>query len=592
MIHFRPHLGLPVLAKELIEQANRRRTYIIRFLYALMLFGICSIIFYVMMLEVRHNSLELLGQGRWMFEFLLWVQIGGIYLLLPAMLSGVIAGEKERNTLVLLLLTRLGPWEILIQKLLSRFVVIFTFILLNSPLLAVTYTFGGVSGEQLFLGMYTLLLTSLQVGAFAIMCSAFCRTTAVAFIASYIGLGLLYLLLPFMYEVLPIWLWGAYGADYNEVNALALLPMYSYLTRITGGTGLNAGSDWSLVSESIPVFLSIAIFLLAGRWYLTARAMLSPRNPVVLMFRRLDRFFGRINTKVAGGIEIIRSSRGGAGAGGGGGGGGELPDEKPVAWLERTRRAIARPHYLLRLLLVAMFPTSLLCYISFQIGTDALSLCVFIAWPVLVLWLTILAAGTFASERTGQTLHVLLTTPLSTRQIVREKVGALWRFAMVLALPLATIHFFEAWIEYRAHGVNALAYLAIAFASIVIYVSLIVWLAVWLGMWMKTQVRATITAVALLIAVCIMPFIMAVPVLLIAEFTNIRADAVWGVMLASPLIILPALELGDLLRWSPAWSPAWVFGLHFAGYAALALAIRAVCYTAADRLLGRVAPPR
>ena len=33
-----PQLGLPLLTKELIEQAARRRTYFVRMLYAAMLF--------------------------------------------------------------------------------------------------------------------------------------------------------------------------------------------------------------------------------------------------------------------------------------------------------------------------------------------------------------------------------------------------------------------------------------------------------------------------------------------------------------------------------------------------------------------------
>ena len=35
----RRHLGMPLLAKELTEQAARRRTYVIRFLYAALLFA-------------------------------------------------------------------------------------------------------------------------------------------------------------------------------------------------------------------------------------------------------------------------------------------------------------------------------------------------------------------------------------------------------------------------------------------------------------------------------------------------------------------------------------------------------------------------
>ena len=42
----RPHFGLPLLGKELLEQAARKRTYVIRTLYASLLFFVCYLMFY------------------------------------------------------------------------------------------------------------------------------------------------------------------------------------------------------------------------------------------------------------------------------------------------------------------------------------------------------------------------------------------------------------------------------------------------------------------------------------------------------------------------------------------------------------------
>ena len=45
-------------------------------------------------------------------------------------------------------MTRLGPFTILFEKLLSRLVPMFTFLLLSLPLMAFAYSLGGVSTRR------------------------------------------------------------------------------------------------------------------------------------------------------------------------------------------------------------------------------------------------------------------------------------------------------------------------------------------------------------------------------------------------------------------------------------------------------------
>src|SRR5262245_66682174 len=75
---------LPLLAKELNEQAARKRTYILRFAYAALLFvGACGL-FYGNFLQGGNGSSRGLGQGKLMFEKLVKIQFVGIYLFVPA----------------------------------------------------------------------------------------------------------------------------------------------------------------------------------------------------------------------------------------------------------------------------------------------------------------------------------------------------------------------------------------------------------------------------------------------------------------------------------------------------------------------------
>src|SRR5262245_86896 len=147
-----PHFGLPLLGKELIEQAARKRTYVIRTLYASLLFFVCCLMFYDTLRIGATSPFAVLGRGRQMYDILVGLQFAGIYLFMPALACGVITHEKERASLQLLFLTRLGPWTILFEKLTSRLVPMFGFLLLSLPLLAYAYTLGGISPGHLWNG--------------------------------------------------------------------------------------------------------------------------------------------------------------------------------------------------------------------------------------------------------------------------------------------------------------------------------------------------------------------------------------------------------------------------------------------------------
>ena len=632
---------MPVLGKELTEQAQRKRTYVVRFLYALLLFGAGGMLFKMMLLDFADRPHLLLGEGRWMFEFLFWVQVGGIALLLPAMLCGVVTSEKEHATLTLLMLTRLTPWEVLLQKLGSKLIVIGTYVLLNLPLLAVAYSFGGVSGEQLGLAIYTLVVVALQVGAFALLCSCFFRTTTVAFIASYVGLGIIYAAPPIVLAIVDEFK----GVYIDEGWYLWPFPFSAYAWHVTLGDEFPPFAAW-LMDElrnfylvewvlsfakglsptlmyvigvallSLPAWLSTALFLFLARFFLVRRAFLRPFNPILALFRRLDRFFQFAN-RITGGVEVIRSRP-------------SLPDEKPVAWLEKTRRAVARPHYLIRILVVTMVPTVFFCIFVLALSKsgpvhEAFAVASILIWPPLLLFLTILGAGTFSMERASQTLDVLVTTPLPTRQILREKVSALWRVALVLTLPLLVVLACDAWVrvdgmrwlpEYAVHwaynnqtrnvvnagtrisDLGALVYLIFTPLTLLTYLPLAVWVSVWVGMRVRSRTRAAMLAIFWLAMIVAFPFLIAAPIILAIEINggNVDTSTHWAmdIMMASPVLAVPTLEVGQLpFNATPLvelGGPWLILALHFLFLGSLAWLVRAWCYRRADQLLGRVAP--
>ena len=196
-------LGLPLLSKELIEQSARRRTYIIRTVYAVLFFGFALMIFWGEIYDNVDTPFELLGQGREMFMILVVLQIFGVALFTPALTCGTISSEKERNTIGLLFLTKLGPTTILLEKYLGRLFLMGTYLLISLPLFGFCYALGGLEQKQVWFGFYGLGIFVCQLAALGLLCSTYFRTTVSAFIATYlIGIAMLFGPI-FLFEMLP-----------------------------------------------------------------------------------------------------------------------------------------------------------------------------------------------------------------------------------------------------------------------------------------------------------------------------------------------------------------------------------------------------
>ncbi len=88
--------------------------------------------------EIQYSSFTNL------YIFVAAVEFVMLMFIMPALTAGSISGERERQTLDLLLTTTLKPWEIIWGKFTSSFSTMFLMIMSSFPLLAVSFVYGGV----------------------------------------------------------------------------------------------------------------------------------------------------------------------------------------------------------------------------------------------------------------------------------------------------------------------------------------------------------------------------------------------------------------------------------------------------------------
>lgn len=567
--------SFPLLLKELTEQAVHKRTYIIRVLYASALFLFFCIIFRDELSSSAGSPLQILGSGEEMFEFLVYIQFAGIFIFLPATMSSVLTYEKERDSLALLFLTDLRPWEIIFQKYVGRLIPMFSFLLLSLPLLAISYAFGGISTNYLCSGVLLLFLTCLQVGAFAIMFSSYFRTTSEAFVASYLGGGVFYLVLS-LFDVVAH-AFRMRGWYLGDAVQFAFLPPVIF-------SETEGDSFGVVLVRSIPIVLSIGVFLVLARVFLIRRAFVLPRRLVLRVFGRLDRFYNRVN-KFVGGIVLWKGEK-------------PLPEDEPIAWREINKRALGKLDYLVRFLVLIEVPVFftavavLLGRSSWRGQAEALSVIVFVLWFIAVLPMTVKNANAIVSERTRQTLDVLLVTPLSGKEIVLQKTRALKRFTLIMLVPFLTVFLLEAWCErggqlsgrYPAES-SYFAYMIPSILSVLIYIPMFSWVSFWVGLKARTRSRAIIGALCVIVVWNVVP---PMALALLSQFTRVNVSGLaWShLLLLSPATMIAHTEFTaiDGLVIGP-WGA--IIG-NFLWHGFILFYFRRLCLENADRYLGRL----
>lgn len=214
-----------------------------------------------------------------------------ILFIVPALTAGSISGERERQTLDLLLCTRLRPTDIVIGKLLSCLSTVFVLMVSSLPVLALVYIYGGIGLMDLAMLFLCFSVTALFIGSISIFFSAFAKKTTMATVFSYlaviftvVGTYLILVLVSKVYSLISPQLFTSDAGMMTKWDSLLLInpavTFYSLFSQQIGGTDsfyylrwynsyiltdqLSA-SWWIWASCLVQLALSVLFLWLAGR---------------------------------------------------------------------------------------------------------------------------------------------------------------------------------------------------------------------------------------------------------------------------------------------------------------------------------------
>lgn len=510
---------LPLLRRELIELANRRRTYVVRFLGAIVVLSIVLWQFFEQINGIAGAIRvggpaggwipnKFYGAGGRVFFAIVPMLFQSVQLLMPALICGAITIEKERNTLGTLFVTRLSPMTIVLEKLGSRIVPMLTFLLLTFPLLAFVYSLGGVDTALLLSTLWLLLCECLFYASVGLLCSSWFATTASAFIAAYILSGLLIISSTIMQVgmFLPVltpydvWKFAFGRLDFYSSGSSRgwIAEVLADILNDGSGTGRSVVQTLIAVSAaSVPSLLASAIFLLLARLFLIRRAFISSSSVMLRTFKWIDGFFTRLNDRTTGGVVLIRDYE-------------SLPLFDPVAWRERAKKSLGKARYLFRVLIVLEGPVLFICLgaatVSHTTDFSGLRVLLYLMWGITTMILAMKASTMISSERTRETLDALFSTPLTSKEIIQQKIAGMRRLMIVLSIPILSIHFTLLLMQFDVRNLilnpsvpstlTFSLYSVMTVATTCTVMHLIAWLSALMGLRSTTQARSVMAAIS------------------------------------------------------------------------------------------------
>lgn len=274
----------PILVKEYRSRMRTLKTPVTLFLYLLVMGGM---IFGFTYLQYARNVYYNPGDSRMLFVMLAALQLVLIAFVTPGLVAGTISGERERQTLNILLTTHLSPLKIVLSKLVSSLSFMALLVFATLPVYAVIFLFGGVSPGQV-LGVFGFyLMAMILFGSVGLFCSAWFKRTGVSTVTAYMltfallgGTGLAAVFLNEMLDLL-----NGHGTHPKLFYVAALNPVLNLIAMFEpefATLGSNVEPPITPWVYFLIVYLPVSILL----WYLSVKRLMPVKRPIFTRKRK------------------------------------------------------------------------------------------------------------------------------------------------------------------------------------------------------------------------------------------------------------------------------------------------------------------
>jgi len=418
----------PIFRKELRVASRRRRSYLLRCAYVLLLTMYVAMVWISAVSFARSGAMsraQMQVAAHTITRGIVWFQFFGAQAVVLILMSTAISEEVYRRTLGVLMTTPLSSRQVVTNKFLSRLFQVLLLVATSLPLLAVVRVLGGIAWGYVIVSLCVTAATVIFVGSVSLFFSALCRR-------AHIGLALSLWSLAFVFAVVPtlghphVWTSRSHLAQLAATNPYVLLKLFPNLpapgapiigarTVVTCCVVLLLGA-WSALACAERLVVRVALRRAMGEPVLLDRLRRGHfRSPATDQRRRTQRT----------GIRRVTGP--------------------PLIWKELTCTLSRRETFVSHAILGAEITLILIAYLfpmmMSVIPYEFLHLTYVLGFLGAAMLLTITAsAGVISTERESRAWPLLLLTPLTDREILLGKfVGVLRRCGPVWLVLLAYV---------------------------------------------------------------------------------------------------------------------------------------------------------
>jgi ABC-type transport system involved in multi-copper enzyme maturation permease subunit len=392
----------PIFDKELRVSSRRRRNYVLRSAYLLLL----TIFIASAWLASAWLSTTLGGSGgsvsyrisrmgevgKNVILAITWFQFFAAQLLAVVMLSNSISDEIRRGTLDVLMTTPINSFQIVMGKLFSRLLQLILLLGITLPLLAAVRVFGGMQWDYLVSTFSITFTAMLFAGSLTMLLSIKIRRPYFVILVM-----LILLIVAYSFASLQA---ALFGPTKNIVIGAIMLTN-------------PAAAMMQVTYSAFPGFL-LASVLMIRRGAMRRFSLNHSRKTLPLVqriFRKLT-WSGKSRSAVTGSIRPIKGSA--------------------IIWKELGRPFSASFVSNAVVFVVLSLPLFLMYYLGYQSGGRGgmmlYSIFTMGLWLIASVRTAVMAATCIAREKEARTWPILLCTTLDDWQIIRGKAAAvLWR---------------------------------------------------------------------------------------------------------------------------------------------------------------------
>lgn len=175
----------PVYKKESMVSARSIRTSMTLLVFNGILAVVALLNMYSAVAQVKINAEVQYASFLRLYVFVASIEFVLLMVIMPANTAGSISGERERQTLDLMLTTKMTAADIVLGKLAAAFSAVFTLVLSSFPVLALVFVFGGVTVSSLLMLLLVYFTAALFCGSIGMFFSAWLKKSALSTLATY-----------------------------------------------------------------------------------------------------------------------------------------------------------------------------------------------------------------------------------------------------------------------------------------------------------------------------------------------------------------------------------------------------------------------